>query len=114
MTKGIKTTLLFLRVPAAVVAPFGFVLAMLNLGVALLGGPREPPSDMTWDEFMIWKQSGAWANEAIYNALVFFLFPALIFILCTVLLRRQKRISNKQLHPIHDPPLSAANHGRMS
>jgi len=36
------------------------LLLISTLLVLPLGGPREPPSQMTWEEFKQWTDSGAW------------------------------------------------------
>ena len=43
----------------------------------LLGGPREPPSGMAWDEFKAWTDSGRWFWESLRAGLAWTILPAL-------------------------------------
>lgn len=56
---------------------YGLLLLGSALVGSLLGGPREPPSGMAWDEFKAWTESGRWFWESLGEGLVWTSLPAL-------------------------------------
>lgn len=72
MNKGFLITIYLISVPLII---FGTLLLVTILGVLLLGGPREPPTGMTPEEFSVWTESGRWFWEAILQGAAFVAFP---------------------------------------
>jgi len=71
------------------VVPWGVVLwflsdALFYLGldglVALLGGPVEPPSGMSWEEFQRWRQSGEWWRTDVMH----YVWPLIVSVVVAV------------------------------
>ena len=54
-----------LRVMGWILIGYAGVMFIATVPVALLGGPVEPPSNMSYDEFSKWKAGGAWLNESM-------------------------------------------------
>ena len=54
-----------LRVIGRILFCYAILLLLATALVAPLGGPFEPPSDMSWDEFLEWTSSGAWWKESV-------------------------------------------------
>ena len=71
-----------LRVIAYLVSVPLIIYGALLLATALLGqflgGPREPPSGMTWQEFKTWTDSGRWFWESLFQGLGFVAIPLLV------------------------------------
>ena len=44
---------------------FGGLMFATTVITYFMGGPREPPTGMTWDEFRIWTESGRWFWESM-------------------------------------------------
>jgi len=57
---------------------FGVLLLANTVFINLMGGPREPPTGMTWDEFRMWTESGRWYWESMLRGLGFLLIPILV------------------------------------
>ena len=56
---------------------FGTLLLATTVITNFMGGPREPPTGMTWDEFRIWTDSGRWFWESMLRGLGFVVIPIL-------------------------------------
>ena len=56
---------------------FGAILLVLTVIGIFLGGPREPPTGMTWDEFRIWTESGRWFWESMLQGAALVIVPLL-------------------------------------
>ena len=56
---------------------FGTLLLATTVITNFMGGPREPPTGMTWDEFRIWTDSGRWFWESMLRGLGFVVIPTL-------------------------------------
>ncbi|MGD9781755.1 MAG: hypothetical protein AB7V14_06325 [Kiritimatiellia bacterium] len=54
----------------------GLFLATTVVGY-FLGGPREPPAGMAWEEFKTWTDSGRWFWEALLQAIACIAIPLL-------------------------------------
>jgi len=59
-----------LRVIGRVLFGYAIILLIATALVAPLGGPREPPSNMSWNEFQKWTESGAWWKESVRTATI--------------------------------------------
>lgn len=70
-----------LRVATNLICGLLIAYGLLLLGTALvglcLGGPREPPWGMAWDEFKIWTESGRWFWEPLGEGIAWTILPAL-------------------------------------
>jgi hypothetical protein len=62
--------------------------AILGLGltffVGLMGGPAEPPSGMSFDDFMRWRDSGQWWRDAVWSDTKWAIIP--IIVACVITL----------------------------
>lgn len=56
---------------------FGTLLLATTVITNFMGGPREPSTDMTWDEFRIWTESGRWFWESMLWGVGFVAIPLL-------------------------------------
>ena len=56
---------------------FGTLLLATTVITNLLGGPREPPTGMTWDEFKTWTDSGRWFWESMLQGAALVIVPLL-------------------------------------
>ena len=70
-----------LRVATNLICGLLIAYGLLLLGSAwvglFLGGPREPPSGMAWDEFKVWTESGRWFWESLREGIAWTVLPAL-------------------------------------
>ena len=73
-----KTALRFAtNLIAGLLIAYGLLLLGSALVGILLGGPREPPTGMTWAEFKAWTDSGRWFWESLREGLAWTILPAL-------------------------------------
>lgn len=56
---------------------FGAILLFTTIIGYFLGGPREPPTGMTWDEFRIWTESSHWFWESMLQGGALVILPLL-------------------------------------
>ena len=62
---------------SAPVIIFGGLLLVTTVIGYFLGGPREPPTGMTWEEFKTWTDSGRWFWESLLQAIACVAIPLL-------------------------------------
>lgn len=79
---------------------YGALLTGLTLLVAPLGGPREPPSGMRWDDFQEWTESGRWFWESVATGIGCVVVPLTIALLVMFLTREKK---GKSIEPTTEP-----------
>jgi hypothetical protein len=73
------------------VTAYGVLLALSTLLTSLIGGPREPPSNMSWGQFRQWIDSGAWFRESIATSISCILIPLVVAGLVTHLTRSKDK-----------------------
>ena len=56
---------------------FGALLLTTTVLGNIFGGPREPPTGMTWDEFRTWTESGRWFWESMLQGAALVIAPLL-------------------------------------
>ena len=56
---------------------YGILILVTALIGRLLGGPREPPSGMAWEEFKEWTDSGRWFWESMLQGIGWTILPML-------------------------------------
>ena len=56
---------------------FGALLLATTVIANFMGGPREPPAGMAWDEFRIWTESGRWFRESMIQGAALVVVPLL-------------------------------------
>ena len=56
---------------------FGALLLTSTALGNIFGGPREPPTGMTWDEFQTWTESGRWFWESMLQGAALVIAPLL-------------------------------------
>ena len=75
MKEALRILTYIMSVPLII---FGVLLLANTVFINLMGGPREPPTGMTWDEFRMWTESGRWYWESMLRGLGFLLIPILV------------------------------------
>ena len=58
---------LALQVLGWILIGYAGLLLVTSIPVALIGGPMEPPSNMSMEEFSKWKDSGAWLKSTLWT-----------------------------------------------
>ena len=71
----------------------GFALLQLvaTVGIAILGGPRDPPYGMSFDDYVLWHDSGQWWRDSVSSAGQLAIVPVAIAALVTLGTIRRKR-----------------------
>ena len=72
MKKALRILTYLISAPLII---FGSLLLATTVITNLLGGPREPPTGMTWDEFRIWTESGRWFWESMLQGASLVIIP---------------------------------------
>ena len=75
MKKVLRILTYMISVPLII---FGVLLLANTVFINSMGGPREPPTGMTWDEFRMRTESGHWYWESMLRGLGFLLIPILV------------------------------------
>ena len=96
-----------MRVIGRVLFSYAIILLLVTALVAPLGGPIEPPSNMIWDEFVKWTDSGAWWKEAVRTSAIFAMGGVLL-----MFLGRKTKLSNQASHATLEPAPGAASSAR--
>ncbi len=80
--------LFVIRLVIWLVAALGVGCALLGLLVtflcAMTGGPGEPPSGMSIDQFIDWRESGQWRRDSIVQSVMLAVGSILAAIFATV------------------------------
>ena len=95
-----------LRVIGGALFSYAIILLLVTDLVAPLGGPREPPSNMSWEEFMKWTDSGAWWKEAVRTSTIVALGGVLL-----MFIGRKTKSSNQASHATSEPAASSERKG---
>ncbi len=74
MNKALRIITYLIGAPLII---FGVLLLATTVITNLMGGPREPPTGMTWEEFRIWTESGRWFWESMLRGVGFTAIPLL-------------------------------------
>ena len=72
---------------------FGIYAIIISLIISLLGGPKEPPLDMSWEDFELWKESGEWMRYDLIIGSIFIFVP-LIILSAVFLTTREKNVNH--------------------
>ena len=74
MKKALRILTYLISAPLII---FGALLLATTVIANLIGGPREPPTGMTWDEFKTWTDSGRWFWISILQGAALVIVPLL-------------------------------------
>ena len=74
MKKALRILTYLISAPLII---FGMLLLATTVITNIIGGPREPPIGMTWDEFRIWTESGRWFWESMLQGVALVIIPLL-------------------------------------
>ena len=75
---------------------WGTLELFFTLVVSMIGGPIEGPSNMSWDEFMRWVDSGQWWRDSVREGSLLVIIPLVVAGLVTLAaIRRTGRVPPK-------------------